>query len=274
MEDKFKKELEQLINKYSMENDSNTPDFILAEYLSNCLRTFNTTIQRRESWYGRDKKKSDLCDQLSAEKLADTLVKLAENYRYNALCARATLYPGKTMEEVQEILKYYTAEYLLDTTDLSNDFKEQVRYNIWESIGYREDFLNDIIRKNKTGTISETEKCTSYMFLPNNTMVLNGKKYKLIPFENTDDWEITMIRINSCNCGHNGKTIPNNMIDCTIQAVRVGKQTFEVGQCVKDKGIIEKFDFENGRVIARVRYDFISPCRPDHRSMDIVYLLK
>lgn len=40
-----------LINKYSMENDSNTPDFILAEYLSNCLKIFNTTIQKRSDYY-------------------------------------------------------------------------------------------------------------------------------------------------------------------------------------------------------------------------------
>lgn len=49
----FEKELETLINKYSKENGSNTPDFILAEYLSNCLATFNNTIIKRENWYGR-----------------------------------------------------------------------------------------------------------------------------------------------------------------------------------------------------------------------------
>jgi len=33
----FKQELEHLINKHSMENRSNTPDFILADYLVRCL---------------------------------------------------------------------------------------------------------------------------------------------------------------------------------------------------------------------------------------------
>jgi hypothetical protein len=48
----FKKELEHLINKYSQENGSNTPDFILAVYLNECLNLFNETIRTRNKWYG------------------------------------------------------------------------------------------------------------------------------------------------------------------------------------------------------------------------------
>lgn len=53
MESTFEKELEQLINKYSQENNSNTPDFVLAMYLSNCLIAFNVAVKQREEWYGR-----------------------------------------------------------------------------------------------------------------------------------------------------------------------------------------------------------------------------
>jgi len=49
----FEKELEQLINKHSMENGSNTPDFLLAEYLRSCLVAFNVAVTKREEWYGR-----------------------------------------------------------------------------------------------------------------------------------------------------------------------------------------------------------------------------
>lgn len=38
-----------------MENGSNTPDFILAQYLVNCLLSFNSAVQCREKWYGREK---------------------------------------------------------------------------------------------------------------------------------------------------------------------------------------------------------------------------
>ena len=45
----FTAELEELINKYSLEGGSNTPDYILAEYLTMCLKTFNKTMQKREA---------------------------------------------------------------------------------------------------------------------------------------------------------------------------------------------------------------------------------
>lgn len=49
----FEKELRHLLNSYSMENESNTPDFILARYLTGCLRLFNVTANSRAEWYGR-----------------------------------------------------------------------------------------------------------------------------------------------------------------------------------------------------------------------------
>ena len=49
----FEQELKHLLNKYSMENDSNTPDFILAEYMHTCLTSFNLATRAREHWYGR-----------------------------------------------------------------------------------------------------------------------------------------------------------------------------------------------------------------------------
>jgi hypothetical protein len=50
----FEKELRDLINRYSKENESNTPDFILAQYMASCLAAFTTAVQLRENWYGRD----------------------------------------------------------------------------------------------------------------------------------------------------------------------------------------------------------------------------
>lgn len=50
----FEKNLRALINMHSMENESNTPDFILAQYLNACLLAFNIATQQRETSYGRD----------------------------------------------------------------------------------------------------------------------------------------------------------------------------------------------------------------------------
>lgn len=51
----FREELEALINKHSMENGSNTPDFMLADYLMECLSAFDRVVNAREKWYGRDR---------------------------------------------------------------------------------------------------------------------------------------------------------------------------------------------------------------------------
>ena len=53
MKEEFRKELEQLINKHSMESGSNTPDYILADYLCACLLAFNATVSVRGEWFGR-----------------------------------------------------------------------------------------------------------------------------------------------------------------------------------------------------------------------------
>jgi hypothetical protein len=48
----FRKELLSLINKHSLENGSNTPDFMLADYLMACLNVYEETVKTRDLWYG------------------------------------------------------------------------------------------------------------------------------------------------------------------------------------------------------------------------------
>lgn len=47
----MKYELAALLNKMSAENASNTPDFILANYLISCLAAFETAVNTRENWW-------------------------------------------------------------------------------------------------------------------------------------------------------------------------------------------------------------------------------
>lgn len=47
----FRDHLERLINAHSMENVSNTPDFILASYLASCLDALNDCVVARDEWY-------------------------------------------------------------------------------------------------------------------------------------------------------------------------------------------------------------------------------
>lgn len=48
----FTERLSDLINQFSKENDSGTPDYILAEYLAGCLDVYNKTIKARADWRG------------------------------------------------------------------------------------------------------------------------------------------------------------------------------------------------------------------------------
>lgn len=48
----FQEELQRLINKHSAENMNNTPDFILAKYMTDCLQAFSRAVIAREQWYG------------------------------------------------------------------------------------------------------------------------------------------------------------------------------------------------------------------------------
>ena len=48
----FEKKLSNLINCYSLERGSDTPDFILAQYLNDCLQAYNKAVSQRGGWLG------------------------------------------------------------------------------------------------------------------------------------------------------------------------------------------------------------------------------
>lgn len=44
----FRHELESLLNSQNMENGSQTPDYVLAQYLTDCLCAFDTATKSRD----------------------------------------------------------------------------------------------------------------------------------------------------------------------------------------------------------------------------------
>lgn len=64
-QEEFERELAALLNKYSKENESDTPDFILAKFLNNCLVAVNRwhpgdllnfyglMMKDRDKWYNK-----------------------------------------------------------------------------------------------------------------------------------------------------------------------------------------------------------------------------
>lgn len=43
-------DLRVLLNKHSVEGESNTPDFLLADYLVRCLQTYRYIVRQRDQW--------------------------------------------------------------------------------------------------------------------------------------------------------------------------------------------------------------------------------
>jgi hypothetical protein len=56
---RLRDDIQSAINRVSAENGSNTPDFILAQYLVDCLTAYDKAVMAREKWYGREQKPLD-----------------------------------------------------------------------------------------------------------------------------------------------------------------------------------------------------------------------
>lgn len=61
MKSKLQDEIRHLLN--GSEDDSNTPDYVLARYLSDCLESFNRAVNTRERFHGRDPEKFEFHDR-------------------------------------------------------------------------------------------------------------------------------------------------------------------------------------------------------------------
>jgi hypothetical protein len=78
--------------------------------------------------------------------------------------------------------------------------------------------------------------------MENNTMMLNGQKYRLVPVK--AEWEIRCVHPIGqplCLLGHNGRYLPH---DQQIFAIRLGNEDFTVGDKICE-GVIEKFIYDD-----------------------------
>jgi hypothetical protein len=140
---RFRQELEELINRHSLENGSDTPDFILAEYLLESLRAFDRATNARESWFiknqyvdpeykkflnkiedtVRNLKKVKDKEKESLEETAEQLRRLTEIGNYHNMCARATLYPNTAIEDIPQ---WKPEDMVQNLTDRSEEEKLEI----------------------------------------------------------------------------------------------------------------------------------------------------
>jgi hypothetical protein len=237
----FEKELESLINKHSMENASDTPDFILARYLYRCLQTFNDIIHKRENWYGREinELKERVMPQLKVCKPDRTPEELAQNFIVEATVMNFnSAIPNANRSDTTPVK--ITAEQLLEDSDLSYKVYKQVKEILFQRSKKIELSPNDL------------------RFYGNDTVVLSGKKYRLVPAGM--DWEITLICPTNlgpnCPCGHNGKTLPENHKILRIKTISqtsayYATEEYNIGDKIQ-QGIIESFRLTGGYLQASI----------------------
>ena len=63
----LERDLSSLLNKYSLENESGTPDFIMAQYMLSCLTAFHEAVAARSEWRGESLELPALQRLLTAE---------------------------------------------------------------------------------------------------------------------------------------------------------------------------------------------------------------
>lgn len=58
----LRRDIAEVINRHSRENGSNTPNYVLAQYLAQCLDAFDTAVNTRAAFYGRADSVHGSCD--------------------------------------------------------------------------------------------------------------------------------------------------------------------------------------------------------------------
>lgn len=103
----MEKEIQEILNKYSEENNSNTPDFILAQYLMDCLEVFNLHLYGKKSMPNIKIKKNEEQPE-SVELLAQSIIQVAEGFekfKNSSLSQRALIVLLQDMIGVTSITK-------------------------------------------------------------------------------------------------------------------------------------------------------------------------
>ena len=200
--DDFKKELECLINKYSLENGSNTPDFILAEYLTNCLKNFNDVLKAKDKFYRQAQKgtiyyelydkfdkhiPNSICHELSNE--------ICQGCPEIETCKKC--FPNIENCQVSEFEEYKKSEIDLNTCTKVDSTK--IEYDFIKNCGTHENNSEKIV---VTTGIPAGVGFTGQ----SNTVFIKKETTNIAPIESTDIPEITIIEKNPDTLCHDEPT--------------------------------------------------------------------
>ncbi|QNJ59321.1 hypothetical protein SEA_MRMIYAGI_108 [Mycobacterium phage MrMiyagi] len=77
----FMNDLQSVINRHCQENQSGTPDFILASFVADSLKAFSVAVNDRERWYGRSQDQFGMTekDEVALDDLSGVLFRMGLN---------------------------------------------------------------------------------------------------------------------------------------------------------------------------------------------------
>ena len=67
-EGSLSEDLQGVLNKHSAENQSNTPDYILAHFVTGVLDSYNEAVRQRDNWYDINPQPGKAFESLSGQK--------------------------------------------------------------------------------------------------------------------------------------------------------------------------------------------------------------
>ena len=111
VEQTFENELIHLLNKYSREQTSNTPDFLLAQYMIGCLELYERAVQSREGWTIGDTHQFKLLPEDDANIGKIRLPLMPPQYRL-------------TQTEHQDTHKCYAFQMTAERRDVTSDWPD------------------------------------------------------------------------------------------------------------------------------------------------------
>jgi len=121
--DDLRQALAATLNRFSAENGSNTPDFLLAEFLLGCLVAWDAAIKARERWYGRDNSGPGVQPR-EGKALADALSELNQ---IDAILGNRAVFDGLSrVEKIHTMIRVIEANRIVLNRQLPTDPSEAI----------------------------------------------------------------------------------------------------------------------------------------------------
>ncbi len=149
----FRSELESLLNKYSKENESDTPDFVLAGFLSGCLAAFNGSTVLRDQWNRSEQPKGNLVHERYCAEDDHTLTRC---------CACDKVTSAETW--IQSVLGAFCSRKCFDLATVGEKLHVRPKVEPVDSVALEREISNALFSQNPDNKLLRAGKISKSLF--------------------------------------------------------------------------------------------------------------